>query len=140
MRRGAFRPRAVVELRLDAAAATTAIVNVLVAGRPVPAEVRLVYREPAFAGRSRREREPDPGDLRSAHVELPPPGVRELKVWAHQMVPEGFSDYLPARVDIACGATVQQRDLGRTADHAVVPLDGAACPVQVRITLATPSA
>jgi amino acid permease len=139
VRRGAFWPRTVIEVRIEPAPTAPAVVNVVVTGRRVPADVRLTYHEPGSSGWTPPGREGKSSALRSVHVELPPSPVRELKVWAHRLVPEGVSEPLPAQVDVSCGATVQRRDLWRTGGQAVVPLDGAACPVDVQMTFAPPA-
>lgn len=119
IRRGAFAPRTVVELRRDLRTATGAMVSVMSDGLPIDAEVRL-------AGESDRRA---PGAVAvadgaaSIEVDLPNGSARELKLWAHAITPEGTSERLPMR------ATVGDRTFDLHGEL-VLPITGRA-----RITL-----
>jgi hypothetical protein len=134
LRRGAFRPRAVVELRTQSTQAEPTVVNVVVAGRRAPAVVRLTYREPGFSIRLPRERGNDPGILRSAQVELPPLAVRELKVWAHRLAAEGGSEGLAADLSIGNGNGRHDIDRRLVDGQLIVPVTGEAMHLEISVS------
>jgi hypothetical protein len=124
MRRGAFRPRAVVELRVEPSLPEPTVVNVVVAGQCTAAEVQLTYRDTAFVGGPRGGRPPDCGGLREAVIELPPAPVRELKVWAHRLTPEGTSEGLPAVLVLDNKSGSHEYDLVSSGGQIVVTVSG----------------
>jgi hypothetical protein len=124
MRRGAFRPRAVVELRVEPSLPEPTVVNVVVAGQRTAAEVQLTYRDTAFVGGPRGGRPPDCGGLRAAVIELPQAPVRELKVWAHRLTPEGTSEVLPAVLSLENDSGTGQYDLASSGGQVVVAVSG----------------
>jgi amino acid permease len=124
MRRGAFRPRAVVELRVEPSLPEPTVVNVVVAGQRTAAEVQLTYRDTAFVGGPRGGRPPDCGGLRAAVIELPQAPVRELKVWAHRLTPEGTSEGLPAVLVLDNKSGSHEYDLVSSGGQIVVTVSG----------------
>ena len=72
-------------------------------------------------------------DLRSVTFDLPATPARELKVWAHQINPEGHSEPLPARLEVRLGAETRQWDMSQSGGEALLPLNGAGCRVQVAL-------
>jgi hypothetical protein len=124
IRRGAFRPRAVVELRMEPTLPEPTVVNVVVAGQPMPAEVQLTYRDTAFTGGPQAGRPPDCGGLRTAVVELPQSPVRELKVWAHRLTPEGTSEVLPAVLSLENDSGAGRYDLTSSGGQVIVAVSG----------------
>jgi hypothetical protein len=132
-RRGGFATRAVIELRKDAGASDRAQFAVTIAGRPAPAAVRLRYDQreqdleaatgevAAFSG------------LRSARFHLSAPGAEEVRVWAHQITPEGEWEALPAQLEVRSGPHVTRADLPLTGGQAVSPLLGGECRAEVTI-------
>jgi amino acid permease len=117
IRRGAFRPRAVVELRVEPSLPEPTVVSVVVAGQRSAAEVQLTYRDTAFVGGPQ-------GGLHAAVVELPPAPVRELKVWAHRLTPEGTSEGLPAVLVLENDRGAGQYDLASSGGQVVVAVSG----------------
>ena len=105
--------------------------NVTANGQPLSVNVRLQYAESeqgsnAFAGPV-----PTFGTLRSACFELPASRVRHLKVWAHQMTPDGKSLGLPMLLQVARGNGNNSLDLKLSNGLAIVPLSGEACSVRL---------
>ena len=74
--------------------------------------------------------------LQAIILHLPPTRVKELKLWLHQLTPEGDSEGLPARVTVRWGERQQEFDLtGRGADGQIVlPLSGEACQVEIKLS------
>ena len=131
LRRGALDPRVVIELRQDRRLGMRDEFNVTANGQPLNVNVRLQYAEreqhsTAFAGPV-----PEFGTLRAASFELPSSRVRHLKVWAHQLTPDGRSLGLPMllRVDHANGNDSSDHKLSNGL--ASVSLSGEACRVRL---------
>jgi amino acid permease len=135
VRRGAFVPRAVVELRVDAGPdqQSQATVNVIARGQPAAAELLLEYRSGNVDVRAGVGTLGPLGVPRSAHLELPGTSARQLKVWTHRVTPTGDSEALAAHVEVRSGGESRQLDLHECAGQAVVPLSGT--PYRVTISL-----
>jgi hypothetical protein len=107
-RSGAFRRRAVVELRRDRRTERTTM-SVVTAGRPVLLDAAITD-------------EPE-----RARVVVPGGGWRELRVWPHEVSADGWSTQLAADIDID-----GQRMAGHDArGDIVVPTDGTPTTVSV---------
>jgi hypothetical protein len=132
VRRGAFQPRTVVELRVEPTAREPAVVNVVSAGEPVSAAVHLVHRDAGYT-RLSLNGELDLGRLSAAVIELSPSPVRELKVWAHRMTPEGISEGLPAALVLMNGDGGRQFDLAASEGQVIVAISGE--PQRLEISL-----
>ncbi|CAA9562248.1 MAG: hypothetical protein AVDCRST_MAG70-1754 [uncultured Thermomicrobiales bacterium] len=125
IRRDAYVPRAVIEVREEAGAPGDPVVNVVARGVPVPVEVgwsRAVNRSRG-----------GPGGDRTMSLHLPALPVREVKVWAHRLDPEGVSEARPARVafhrDDGHGDTAAVALSG----HLIVPSDGTSARVEITL-------
>jgi hypothetical protein len=157
-RRGAFTPRAVVELRETAATGEAAlgsrpsapgeerggrssspvaerrepraVFSVMADGRPLVAAARLDSPE------GERELQAASGDvpalssLRGLTFTLPPTRARELKIWTHRVTPDGDSEPLPALVEVRCGSETRQVDLGLSRGQILLPISGEPCHLQ----------
>jgi amino acid permease len=134
LRQGAFRPRAVVELRTQPPTPESTVVNVVVTGRQVPAEVRFNYHEPGFPNSSPRGRRSDTGALRSAQVELPASAARELKVWAHRLAPEGGSEGLAAELTVSNGYGRHEIGHPLVDGQVIVPVTGEALLLEIKVS------
>ena len=92
-RLGAFRRRAVIELRREPER-DLGVLEVTAAGRGFATPVRLDGRPAGtgtFEGFSR---------LREAVVELPGDAPGEVYVWAHRVSPDGESEVVPVEVGV----------------------------------------
>jgi hypothetical protein len=135
-RRGAFAPRAVVEVRQDMEQAGAGSFAVMAAGEPLPAGVRLEY---AGGGGERRLEAaagplPDFAALRCAAFDLPAGPARELKVWAHRVKAGGESEGLAGRLEVRCGDKTAGFDLGLSGEQVLLPHDGAPCRVEITLS------
>lgn len=92
-RLGAFRRRAVIELRREPER-DLGVLEVTAAGRGLATPVRLDGR-PAGPGAFERF-----SHLREAVVELPGDAPAEVHVWAHRVSPDGESEAVPVEVDV----------------------------------------
>jgi hypothetical protein len=133
VRRGAFAPRAVVELRQELRDQDTATLSVTSVGHARAASVRLDYADESQT----REVAQGPiqtfSRLRAATLELPLEGARELKVWAHRATPEGTSEPLSVWVAVADGSGVRRVDLAARGGQTVVPLTGGVCRLELTL-------
>jgi hypothetical protein len=131
IRRGAFTRRAVVELRVDQSSGGQALFNIVVEGKWLPAEVCLKYQSNEQHLQAATGELPNFSALRSAKFQLPATPARELKVWLHQLTPEGDSEALPASVEIQCGNQKQEFDLSSANGQVLLPINGETCQVEV---------
>ncbi|HEX7587819.1 MAG TPA: hypothetical protein VF478_05845, partial [Anaerolineae bacterium] len=89
LRRGALDPRVVIELRQDRRLGMRDEFNVTATGRPLSVDVRLEYAEGEQRSNAFTGIVPSFAKLRTIGFELPASRVRHLKVWAHQLTPDG---------------------------------------------------
>jgi hypothetical protein len=136
LRERAFGRRSVIELREDLRDAAPSVLTLTSGGRPLAAGVRLghIGGEERFTAATVAL--PALAKLRSAAVDLPPGTAGDLKIWAHRVTPDGFSDALPVMVEVGCGATVRRFDLALSGGQVVVPLDGGECAVRLTLPAA----
>lgn len=118
IRRTAFVPRAVIEVRLDDRPQVEPVVNVLARGERVATSPEWSRDDAAASWGT------DAGDRLRIH--LPPLAVRELKVWAHACTADGISEAVPALVELEGAAERTAIDLASSEGHAIVPVDGTA--------------
>lgn len=133
VRRNAFAPRAVIELREDQREPGRSAFAVTSRGQPATAEVRLGYargeeRVQASAGDVRTF-----SSLRRVHFYLPVTRARQLKVWVHRITADGDSVGLPALVGVDSGSARQELDLGLSGGQNVVPIDPGECRVAIEL-------
>jgi amino acid permease len=132
VRRGAFAPRTVVELRAEAGPAERAVFAITSAGRPAPARVRLSYSEGEQDLQGAAGEVPRLSALRSATFSLAAVRARELKVWVHRVTPEGESEGLPALLEVHDGDDIRRFDLALFGGQIVLPLRGDDCRLTIR--------
>ena len=139
-RRGAFAPRAVVELREDQSEERGAVFAVTASGQPATADVRLAYPDGERHYRAAAGEVPTFSSLRRATFQLPagqlegqPKLADELKVWVHRVTPDGDSEGLPALLEVHCGEETTQFDLKLSGGQAVLPLKGEPCRIEIAL-------
>jgi hypothetical protein len=54
-------------------------------------------------------------------------------VWTHTLTPEGNSEGLASRLEVACGDSTKAFDLGASGGQAMMPLDAMPCEVQITL-------
>jgi hypothetical protein len=123
IRRGAFRPRAVVELWVDKRAGGLAHFSLVCRGRPMRAGVHLRYRTSEECLEAAEGTVANFQTLQSASFALLPGAPREVKVWAHEITPEGDSLPLPALLTVRdhTGAATPPFDLAQSGGQVVLP-------------------
>ncbi len=125
-RRGAFTPRAIVELRGE----ERVIFNVTNVGEAALCDARLSFSsgDEIFHAASGAGGRFD--DLRSADFSLTTEGARELKVWVHQVTPEGNSEGVNARLQVIHGDKQERLDLN---GQVIIPAESGAGEVRIEI-------
>jgi hypothetical protein len=132
--RGAFTPRAVLEVRVERNPAEEATFSVISNGKPVPADVRLMYQDGEKSLRAATANVEEFSRLRSATFQLQLRRARELKVWAHLVTHEGSSRKIHARLHLRAGAETRQIEPDAFGGQIILPLDPLSdSPLQLQI-------
>jgi hypothetical protein len=113
IRGGAFRPRVVIEVRVEPGSGQPMAVSVTDTGRVAGAAVRVLAS--------------------SAHLDVPGTMARELKLWTHRVAPSGDSVALAAHVEVRDAGGARTLELSDSVGQALMPLSGK--PYEVGITL-----
>ena len=122
IRRGAFGPRVVVELREDRRRAGRSLLAIMADGQPAAADVQVGDAQGERRIQGSTGDLPDFATLRSVDIDMPAGGARELKVWAHSISPEGISESLPVHVAVHDGDEKRDVDLGESGGQVVLRL------------------
>jgi amino acid permease len=137
VRRGAFAPRVVVEVREDQRDGGPTVFAVTAGGQPRTVDVRLTYPEDERYLQASSGEIPAFSSLRRVTFQLPATPAKELKVWAHMVVSDGSSKGLPSLLEVHCGGETKQFDLKLSGGQVLLPLTSDPC--QLDITLPEPS-
>jgi hypothetical protein len=119
-RSGAFRRRAVVELRRDRRQRQTTL-SVTAAGRAV------------VTGQS-----VDPSGS-AVTASIPRGAWRELRIWAHEVTDDGWSTGLPAEVEVGEAGSTDRRRLAASDELHVLPIGGLGTSVVIRLAHEEPA-
>jgi amino acid permease len=138
IRRGAFAPRVVVELRDDRRVDGRSLFAITAGGHPAAAEVRLRTADGERQIQSATGELPGFATLHSVGVDLPDGRVRELKVWAHAISPEGISERLPVLLAVHDGDERRDVDLGRSGGQIVLRLKHEMCRLEFAFAASSP--
>jgi predicted transcriptional regulator len=135
-RRGAFARRLTVELREDQSEGEKAHFSVTAAGRPVVADVRLKYAEGEERYDAAAGEIPAIYSLRQAsfRVQRSADAPTQLKVWAHKVTPEGYTEGIAGLLHVRQGEVTKRFDLKLSKGQVVLQVASGA--FQVDITLA----
>jgi amino acid permease len=135
VRRRAFAPRAIIELRADRRRDASSLLAVTANGEPSKAEVHRRDAggewQPGAVGELF-----DIASLRALRIDLPAGVAPELRVWAHAITPDGTDEALPTRVTVRDSS--RANDLEPDGSGAVTLRPGPG-PCQVDITLTASS-
>lgn len=132
IRRGAFRPRTVVELRVDRTTGR-AFFSLIAGGTPLSTDLWLHYSDdeqhlvaasgevPAFAA------------LQALTVQLPATPTYDLRVWAHAVTRTDRSEALPIYLELLHGAETQRIDVDEAGGQALLRLHGAGGRLRIHV-------
>lgn len=130
-RRGAFSQRTVLELRGDSGESGGAVFRIITGGKPLAGDIQLGFSNGEETRHTASSEIPVLSKLRYATFHLPAAPARELKVWAHKIMPDGNSHGLPAVVEFHCGSEIKQFDLKLSGGQVVLPLTGGDCSLRI---------
>ncbi len=133
LRRRAFAPRLVVELRAAQSDSHPANLAIVDNGQPAVAEVRLGYTDGAESIKTAALEIPKFPTLRFLNLRLPSTQARELKLWTHRLTPEGDTAALPALAKMSCPNQEQEFELGQLDGQVITPLGETECQVDIRL-------
>ena len=119
VRRGAFRPRTVVEYRVEATPPAVGVVSVVSGGRAIAAQVR-VHDSSGDRRAPSGSLLDEPQRVVRLVVDLPSDVAPELLLWVHTVTSDGSSTSTGGAVDVAIGDAPPSRVAG-TLDHLQVP-------------------
>ena len=123
IRRGAFSPRLVIELREDQSLGGRNIFHITDSGQPAAATVQLHYPDELQQLQGMGEVQ-NFSQLRNVTVQLPASSADQLKVWVHRITPEGDSERLPAQVSIYRGTEEKKINLNSSTGMTTLLFDG----------------
>jgi hypothetical protein len=132
IRRGAFAPRTVVELREDQRAEGKSWVAIVSGGLPTSAQVGLGYLEGEQQLQSATSEISRFDFLRYVRVQLPVMRAPQLKIWTHRITPEGDAANLLTLVTVQDGPEKKDFDLSLSGGQILLSV---AEPCQVDIQL-----
>ncbi len=132
VRRGAFDPRVVVELRHDLRE-TSASFAVVAGCEVASTEVSLDLPEGTQHLRAATGTVADLPGLRRASFKIPSGLAGEIKVWAHRITQEGQSEGLPAVLEQKCDSESREFDLRLNGGQTVQPLPGGGCSLEIKL-------
>lgn len=133
MRRGAFGPRTVIELREDQRTEGQSWVAIISGGQPTLAQVALGYSEGEQLFQTARGEIADFDSLRYVHVHLPATPSTQLKVWAHRLTSAGDSGNLPTLVTIRYGSGEKTFDPKLSDGQIALPANES-CRVEIQLS------
>jgi len=123
LRKKSFAPRMVAELRNDQREGNQSLLSLVDSGETVTADLILTYNDGReLSGKANSELQ-DFSRLKSLALQLPQSNSRELKLWVHQVTPEGDIGNLPAISVISTDLQQEEIELSAARDQKIVPLD-----------------
>jgi hypothetical protein len=131
IRRGAFTPRAVVELRANQATHKSAVFTITSIGQPLPADIHLKYKNDEQHLYTAGGEISNFDNLNAITFHLLPTPARELKIWLHQLTPEDFSERLSGRVTVQQGQEKHEVEVAPSDGQVTLPVTGEACQIEI---------
>jgi hypothetical protein len=131
IRRGAFVRRTILELQEDQRQSGLALFTIMEGGKPRAAEVSLLYpgKEEKLQATS--------GEissfplLRQVTVQLQASASRELRVWAHRITSEGYSQSLPGTLHVSSDGGKKEFDLRLCEGKVTLAFNGEPCRLTI---------
>ena len=131
-RRGSFRPRTVVEYRVEPGPPVFGVVSVVADGRAIPATFELNEGGALRTVVAHQAVVAAPARLASVRVALPAAASGELEVWVHAVAPDGATSPTPVTVVMeGADEPTRRQDTGAGVIRMVV---GTAAPTTLTIS------
>jgi amino acid permease len=137
IRRGAFAPRLVVELRDDRRRDGRALLAVTAGGRAASARVDVQALDDGWTTHDADAPLPELARIRALGVDLAPGQTRALKIWAHSISPEGVSEPLRVKATLRDGDGERELDLKTAGGQVVVGTKDEPCRLVFSFPTAT---
>jgi amino acid permease len=131
VRHGAFRPRVVLEARLEPGGARLAF-DAHADGQPYSAPLTLETADGTARALAAPGEAPPPGTLVGLGLDIPADLAHSVKVWSHTLAADGDSRPFPAQVRLDGADGTIRRSLPAPADALELRLDGGAQRVELR--------
>jgi hypothetical protein len=129
--RGAFIPRAVVELRDNRGVGGRTCLNVTAGGKPKTADVYLGYASDEQRYQAAKVEILSLSSLRYVIFQLSTKRSEELKLWAHRDKPGGDCESLPALLEVERGDKTMQFDLKLSGGQVLLPPLDTRCRLKI---------
>jgi len=139
MHRGAFLRRTIFELQEDQRESGRAFFAIMEGGRPKAAQVSLQYPDKEERLQAASGDISSFSSLRRAAVQLAASQSRELKVWAHRITYDGYSESLPGILHVNSDSGNREFDLRLSDGEVVIPFNGKPCQLTITFTETGPS-
>jgi hypothetical protein len=137
--RGAFVKRTILELQEDQCESGRAFFAITEGGQPKAVEVSLQYPDKEEKLQAASGEISSFSSLRRATVQLSGSQSRELKVWAHTITYEGYSESLPGILHLNSDNGSKEFDLRLSDGEVIIPFNGKPCRLTITFTERTPS-
>ncbi len=137
--RGAFVKRTTLELQEDQCEGGRAFFAITEGGQPKTAEVSLQYPDKEEKLQAASREIPSFPSLRRLTVQLAGSQSRELKVWAHMITCEGYSESLPGILQMNSDDGNEEFDLRLSDGEVIIPSNGKPCRLTITLTERRPS-
>ena len=133
LRKKRFAPRMVAELRDDHREGHQSLLALVDSGETTDADLILTYKDGRELAAKTNTALNDFSRLQSLALQLPQSKSRELKVWVHQITPEGDIGTLPALSVLSSESQQEEIELSAAHDQKIMPLDNE--PAKLETTL-----
>jgi amino acid permease len=136
MRQGAFAPRAVIELRIDASdVQERAILSLLDQGKPHVADFRLIYKNREDVVQGSEVEIPSYKQLREICIRFTSLSSQELKIWLHCVTVDRNSEPLSASIRMKAGNDDEVVQLDVHTGQVIKPLKLGPTEFEIELSL-----
>ena len=136
--RGAFVKRTILELWEDQRESGRAFFAITEAGQPKVAQLLLQYLDKEEKLQAASGEISSFSSLRSTTLRLSASQSRELKVWAHRITYEGYSESLPGILHVNSDNANREFDLGLSDGEVIIPFNGKPCRLTIMFAKTRP--
>jgi len=132
--RGVFVGRTILELQEDQRESGQAFFAITEGGQPRASEVSLQYPDKEEKLQAASGEISSFSSLRRTTVQLAASQSREIKVWAHRITHEGYSESLPGILYVNSEDGNREFDLRLSDGEVIIPFNGKPCQLTITFT------
>ena len=132
--RGVFVGRTILELQEDQRESGQAFFAITEGGQPRASEVSLQYPDKEEKLQAASGEISSFSSLRRTTVQLAASQSREIKVWAHRITHEGYSESLPGILHVNSEDGNREFDLRLSDGEVIIPFNGKPCQLTITFT------